>query len=371
MKRIIKHLRTLIGLILGLAMFSSCEFREMLTYDEIYLKHMAVFDYDIDWSDLSEKPTGLTMIFYPIESEDTKVYKFHSNTVDHFHAVLPDQDYSIVCFNQSEEEFMLLKFENLDTFDGASIVARSEEEIDEFTHIRYRSGNTRGFNASGVLRPGTVAVASMSSAKSGSKLTKGYNASGVLRPGDPVSTMSMNIHVVGLQYTKKVVGVMSGLSAGLRMSDKTPLAMTLNQKVSDWTINRPATDKEAGSITASFGTFGLPVNGSRAGGDFEDNVLQLTFIMNDDTEVNFEIDMTEDVREQYEEFYYNGGAEVEGEALVIEVEIGADTSSGDPLEDNPDGTMSNGNLVLHRTEASGFHIGVQGWGEEIVTEIKF
>lgn len=411
--------------------FSSCEFRQVMTYDEIYLDHMAVFDYDIDWSNLSEKPSGMTIIFYPIESSDTKTYQFHTNAVSHFHAVLPDQDYALICFNQSEEEFALLKFSGLDQYVTSIVTLKSDEELG--TQGLLNSGiirGTRGYNASGVLTPGDIASSSISSVRryqsilsgsgsynpgglqgnggllnnqGGLTPTRGYNASGVLTPGDIVNNMSITIHVVGLEYTNSVSGTLTGLSCGRNLANKFPLAETLDQNVTEWVVTRPSSDVLVGTISANVGTFGIPVEGSRAlTDDFEPNVLHLSFTMTDNSVVNFDVDITEDIRDAFEENFVGGSDDDQiannesgGEggtdnpsnpqdpvnpeepnkpatSFDIYIEVGADTTpSDDPLTDDPDATTSEGTIILHRTEGKGFHVGVEGWGEEVIHDIVF
>ncbi|MBQ0057620.1 MAG: DUF5119 domain-containing protein [Bacteroidales bacterium] len=404
MKNILMHIRLAFVALAALCAVSSCEFRRIMTYDEIYLDHMCVVDYDIDWSQLNEAPSGMTIIFYGCD--DQKSYSFHTNTVNHFHAVLPDQDYQMICFNQSESEFALLNFSGFDSFYTAEVNMKPDAENllhDMLNYINGKNDGTRGFNASGSLQPGSLASASFSSVKKGTKPTgvapmgggtmqgstttggttaggtsRGFNASGSLQPGNLVSNLTIAIHVVGLKYALNVRGTLDGLSAGRSLATKFPSATTVNQSLPNWNIDASDSDDEPGVITTSVGTFGVPVSGSRADGDPDPNILNLVFTMNDYSEVNFTVNLTEEIHEQYEEIFEEeqerevNGETGQGPNLEINIEVGTETRpSGDPLDDNPDGTDSNGTLILHRTEGSGFHIGVDGWDDEVIHHIEF
>ena len=233
--------------LLGAMLLTSCHFREIIPPEEYTDADKAKLDFYIDWSQLGQRPTGVTLCCYPsdVASTGKNCYYLHSNNVDHVYAELPDDDYAVICFNQSEEEFAKLKFD-LNTFDDASVSIKSPEEY------HGAIGSTL------VIQPEDFAVATLASVKHGG--TRGYNNESVLMPQPPIKPMQMDLYVIGLTPTVEVTGTLTNLSKGVTLRDLEPVEEVFDQQLepSDWKIEVAKEAKKPGKLTTKFGTFGLP-----------------------------------------------------------------------------------------------------------------
>lgn len=275
--------------LLGAMLLTSCHFREIIPPEEYTDADKAKLDFYIDWSQLGQRPTGVTLCCYPsdVASTGKNCYYLHSNNVDHVYAELPDDDYAVICFNQSEEEFAKLKFD-LNTFDDASVSIKSPEEY------HGAIGSTL------VIQPEDFAVATLASVKHGG--TRGYNNESVLMPQPPIKPMQMDLYVIGLTPTVEVTGTLTNLSKGVTLRDLEPMEEVFDQKLepSDWKIEVAKEEKKPGKLTTKFGTFGLPKKkgASRAVTEEEEprQILSLHFKSNGEDLGQVAIDMTEPLR---------------------------------------------------------------------------
>lgn len=351
----------------------SCSFSHIMSEDEYNGLDKATLDFDIDWSELDEKPTGMTLYFFPCDDNpiDTTIYHYSYNKVDHVRVFLPEQDYAVICINRSESEFADLKFD-FSSFEDACVLAKEESEIVN-TKLRSNMNGTRAYNAIGTLKPSSFGSASKSSVK---KATRAYNAIGTLKPIKPIKGMSLTVHVFGLNKGVTVSGSISNLSAGVSLKNQMPLKTTLNQKLDadNWKINLPAADSLPGAIECSFGTFGVPLGDqysdlfpTRGEADtievFEKNILELVFKLPDGDSAVFQKDVTEQVRKEFvrvieeqNEIQPEPGHEPE----EMEVELGKPDDLGGSNDAEEDGETTDGTLILHKTKA-GFNVKIDKW----------
>lgn len=356
--------------ILSIVLLTACEFRHIMSEEEYLTKYNAVLHFDIDWSELDETPTGMTMAFFPTGENrvDSIVRTFHFNTVNHVRVVLPDQDYSVICFNQSETEFSQLKF-NLDSFDEAYVQAKSDEE----TKSKSRKGETvwtRGFNKTGSLAPKSIASSSLGSVKTG---TRGFNKTGSLAPKPIIKSMSLSVNVFGLNSSVRVKGTLSNLSSGKKFASGINLTSTLDQVIPEesWTKSLSVSPELPSLLTTNFGTFGIsPDFLSKTRSGMEDDqdsiqmILSLDFDLPDGTTSEFEIDVTDVlVKQAEEEDEYH-----ETETYVINIGDSKDTEGSN--NEKEDGVTSLGTLILHHT-LEGTNVGVKDWGKAEVINISF
>ncbi|MBP5717082.1 MAG: DUF5119 domain-containing protein [Bacteroidales bacterium] len=289
--------------ILCTVLLSSCHFRDIISEDDTLDK--LVLDLDVDWSDLDETPTGMTLALYPTDgTDDSHVY--HYNTVDHVSLSVPNQDYSILCMNQSEDEFANFVFD-LSSFENASVMVR-EDGTSTKSNVRYGNGTTRGVNLRGVMMPGTLAIGSLVSVKSeAQELTRGVNLRIVILPNNVVKGMSLEINAFGLTNGMKVQGTLTNLAAGVSMHDRKPLKRAMDQELGPeaWSINLPKDDKKPGSITCTFGTFGPVPSLQSTRGALDDgetlvdvqNILKMDITKADGEVFHWEGDVTSIVRQ--------------------------------------------------------------------------
>ena len=341
--------------LLGAMLLTSCHFREIIPPEEYSDADKAKLDFYIDWSQLGQRPTGVTLCCYPsdVASTGKNCYYLHSNNVDHVYAELPDDDYAVICFNQSEEEFAKLKFD-LNTFDDASVSIKSPEEY------HGAIGSTL------VIQPEDFAVATLASVKHGG--TRGYNNESVLMPQPPIKPMQMDLYVIGLTPTVEVTGTLTNLSKGVTLLDLEPMEEVFDQKLepSDWKIEVAKEEKKPGKLTTKFGTFGLPKKkvASRALTEESEarQILMLDFKAYGESLGHVDIDFT-DVMKQQEEDIASGKRE---DYTVISGNPG--TTVGEDEDDDahvlPDGTI----LIKKPVKSSG--VSVESWGDTTLIVLK-
>lgn len=332
--------------LLGAMLLTSCHFREIIPPEEYSDADKAKLDFYIDWSQLGQRPTGVTLCCYPsdVASTGKNCYYLHSNNVDHVYAELPDDDYAVICFNQSEEEFAKLKFD-LNTFDDASVSIKSPEEY------HGAIGSTL------VIQPEDFAVATLASVKHGG--TRGYNNESVLMPQPPIKPMQMDLYVIGLTPTVEVTGTLTNLSKGVTLRDLEPMEEVFDQKLepSDWKIEVAKEEKKPGKLTTKFGTFGLPKKkgASRAVSEEEElrQILSLHFKSNGEDLGQVAIDFTEVMKKLDEEI-------ANGKRDDYNVVSGNPETTIGEGEDEETHALDNGTIVLKKIEVSN-SVTVDGW----------
>lgn len=353
-------------LVLCALMMASCEFRHIMSKEEYESLNKAILDFDIDWSALDEKPTGATLVFYPCDDNpvDSTIQIFHSNKTDHIQVKLPDQDYSVICFNQSETEFAALKFD-LSSFENAYVQIKSDEEMG---NVNTKFDWTRGFNAKTSIMPRSFASSSLSSVKT---LTRGFNAKTSIMPRSSIKNLSLSVSVFGINRAVLIKSKLKNLASGKTLGTNTLLKETVDQEIStdSWNIDFSNDDQTASILNTSFGTFGIDparyTTKTRADGalDGEPVLLSFDFNMPDGSQYHVEIDVTDQLLRQMED--YNDYEEINEYRIVIgEKNDPEGTNSG-----KDDHMTDHGSIVLHKT-FEGMNVGVQDWGEPIIKEIK-
>lgn len=369
----------LVLLMVGMGFLSSCEMRNVLSQEEYDNLHKAAFGIQVDWSELKEKPTGMSVYIYEVDGP--RRYHFKTNNVDYFRVdTLPEADYQILVFNQTEEEFAHLEFENMNEYYDATVRVRPDTTADE---LNWETRSFLGYNNSGMLRPGSFAVASVPSAKF--DLTRGYNNSGMLRPGNMIGEMNINVHVMGLHNAARVEGTISGMSTGRTMATAAIIPQSMTQTLPDWDINLADNDSTPGSVTISFGTFGTMHQASRAletrtgnaatgetsttgensttGSEsmLEDeysNIVTVIFHMVDGSVQTFTFDATDAIEEIHDpdegETDIGGGSG--NYVMNLELEVGTEIVPA---------------ITLDPVYTDGIHPTVQNWGDTIVHNITF
>ncbi len=372
------YARCILLLALGGSILPSCSFEPLYTREEIEQMveeaNTAHLTFYIDWSQTLE-PTGMTLYLFPNTGNagiDTVPYIFHTNTIDVFETNVPNQDYHVICFNQSEKEFANLTF-IFGSFDDAQVmIAADADSQNESTKV-FGTQITRGFNASGTLQPRGFSSASQKSIRS--KMTRGFNASGTLQPKSAIQSMSMKVNVFGLQNAVSVQGSITNLSAGYSFSNDKPINTLCDMQLRNWTFTYSNNDSLPGSIETTFGTFGLSesvvqsVAATRDGQNPDQIALIVEFhLVNGDTLIT-KTDLTDEVQAKYKEAEQEK-EEGQTQDINVKVEVGADTEKIDPEADYEGNVTDQGGIVLPKV-ANGFSVGVNDWGETNVIDIEF
>lgn len=374
--------------ILCTVLLSSCHFRNIISEEEYITIDKLVLDLDVDWSELDTPPTGMTLALYPIDETDpeaeTEGHVYHFNTVDHVTLSVPMGDYSIVCMNQSEEEFAAFTFD-LSTFNKASVTVR-EDGTSTKANVRYGTGSTRGLSIQGTLMPGSLAVGTMNSVMSETKRrTRGLSVQGVLIPSNVVKGLSLEVNAFGLNETVKVRGTLTNLAGALSMRSLKPIGRAMDQELEPemWTMTLPTDKTKPGKVSCTFGTFGpfvLPependpfTRGALDEGDGENSpapetaedvkcMLLMDLEMNDGTHFSKVLDMTEFI-------FQNFVKEDKDEATFV---VGSSTDTGGSSDLTVDGETEQGTFILHNTDNVGkTTVSVEGWTKINNIDVNF
>ncbi|MFR9592891.1 MAG: DUF5119 domain-containing protein, partial [Rikenellaceae bacterium] len=114
--------------IIGICLVAlSCERRE-LTYD--YSPYCEVL-VNVDWSNMSETPTGMTIRAYPQDGGEPTVLQ--SNTITSGTLKLPAGVYNILVFNQIPSDFGTVEFRGLDKWETAEVYAAEQTSTASWT----------------------------------------------------------------------------------------------------------------------------------------------------------------------------------------------------------------------------------------------
>ena len=243
----------------------------------------------VNWSDLATAPDGMTVYLYPTGNDtvDSTVRSWHFDNVQSASVTVPEQDYSVICFNQSENELAGYVFDFRD-YATATVTAKDLSNL------------------------APLAIASMSSLQS----TRALNLMGVLKPVNVVKTMSLKIHVAGFNERVEVKGTLSNTPAGVTMCDRKPLPkpVDLTLPAKDWTVK--ATSDDEIDLDITFNSFGIFLDDeTRAAGSGDDdyvaeprvalddsdlrNILHLEITAEDGTVTKLDYDVTQELIRQY------------------------------------------------------------------------
>lgn len=244
---------------------------------------------NVDWSELErhEKPSGMTLMFYPASEEtELETMKHLSSITGQAKLRLPPGSYDIVVFNQSEDEFGSFSFHDMDDRDKARIeadvftsrwyVSRSEEEITahhpEWLAVAEETGITVAEDTSSdleeIMRHGYTSTRSTLIAE--------------MTPENIVCEKTVRINIKNIYNLRSARGGISGLAGGIQLKGKRRLDTKVTHLVEEWTKTLDNVNPNDGSIETSFTCFGLPESHSGAAGE---NVLSVSFLLVDNKTV--------------------------------------------------------------------------------------
>lgn len=396
------------GMLLALVgLMSSCEFRQV--YPEDYFNDeqdpRIWYDVDVDWSELDEEPAGMSLYFYP--SDGSMPYVRLTNDVHHYECLLPEDDYSLLVFNRSADEFADLGFLNLNVFNLAEVYAVLVNDPDKSRIDRLfdlppaaspsHKNNTRAKVTTTSLKPRSFASSAIQSTQAvfqqGGQMTRPLTRAKVtttsIKPRTGISTMTVSVRVRGLDITATgeqknfvvaVNGAMTGLAPGLMLNSGAPsLSSSLTQELDDWTITPASGSSDGvGTVTCVFGVFGtspivtsgVPAMGMsrilqmtgideyRESSDEDDinNYLYLNFRLSDDTYIPYRFEVTDRIVEHHE-----GGEEGDDdeEEVTLTIDVGVSVDGVDDDLNDP--------IILPETGIpyGGFQPSVTGWGDSV------
>ena len=364
MKRIL-HFYLLSALLL---LLSGCSFREITpnsapnqNEDDMIL--MAV---DIDWSELGETPTGMTILFYP--SNGSVPIMRLTNQVHHYECLLPNDEYSIIAYNQSEDEYASLKFQGFDALETAQVHVKEDtipsNRIDRL--YKLQKANTRAKSqAATMIRNVAAAVkrASESRAKTVNTTMKARVLTSMMEISVEIENLRRGAEMRANEPTVEVVavnGALTGLAYGYQIGKDKLIEESLTHELDEWEIHFAETPDGIGHVETKLMVFGISplIRSNRTGLTEEDteNILYLNFRLSDGTYVPYRFLVTDRIIEHT----------ISGEYVAeikLELHIGVKIQGVEDGLENP--------IVLPETGLSygGIQLDVQSWGDPIEQNI--
>lgn len=355
-------LSALTPLLLLLA-FASCEYKE-LCYDHPHNNgKVSIF---VDWKYAAEKPTGMTVIFYPEDGGDPIIN--HTNQVDHVDIDVPDGQYDILLFNQTVGEYESISFHDMNSFDDAYV---------ELGDAPKPAWNDRTDNYS--LEPAELLADNKQNfGVVAYRLENLHDKPQVinLQPHPILVRTDINIEVIGIQYARQVRGVIAGMAKRFFLSRNATGSELTNFTLPDWSINLNEGESEYGeghgTFSTSFISFGLP----NTQYDETDLLRSVPYgntraSVNLVTPVNLDVDVLLVDNETIikKSWMVNDRISIKLDQLLLDLNIGLPLGDGsqDPDTDTP--------LVLPFVKdperaGNGFSISVDDWGEEEIHDIE-
>ncbi len=363
-----KKLLNIIGICLATL---SCERRE-LTYDYSDYCDVSV---NVDWSALSESPSGMSLYFYPQDGSAMTLLK--TNDVESGTVSLKKGTYDIIIFNLSTDEFGSLTFSGMDSFDTAEATvtetksdwysSRADDEVVSRTPEELAAKTYVGFEVTDEM----VLESTKNSTKSSSRVDALYSLD--FAPQLVVTTSNIKVKVSGLNNLLSANGTMGGMSAGYNFSNQTTHTSNVTHLLEDWSFDYDEDSETDGYISTTFATFGLPGATVTTRSDFDwegsfwaelllvDNATKITvnanlnenhitYIDNDDSSTSTSIAIEMGTNSESDPIASGDGTIVHTDSEGTETTL--DVSNGVSLPD-----------VVPEGATGGFTAEVEGWGE--------
>ena len=280
-----RSIYTLIYLVMTIALFTSCEHKE-LCYKHPHTTKVRI---DVDWSKFIkyETPTGMSLMLYPQYSGERAISHL-TNTTTHAIVNLPADRYHVLVFNQSSSEFGSISFRGMDKQETAEVVTNEHKSRWYSVRNEYEKVATDPE----WLGVGNFANAEVTQEMIDADVEATMNGNGVTRssersiatitPINIVHTVNVKIHIKGIQNLRSARGSLNGMAEGYRLTAMQPLGSKVTHLMEEWTMKRDATDPTMGLIEGSFTSFGLPSGHQSTA---EENLLTLSMLLVDNKTV--------------------------------------------------------------------------------------
>lgn len=329
-----------------------------------YHPHTAPVRLNVDWSKFNhiEKPTGMSVYVWP-EDPAQEFNKYISHDIDGVTLNLLEGTYNTLVFNQIDQEFASLKFEDMDDFHKAKIRVKQTKSGwyatkdpdtkigEEPEWIAIDSKSNIMVTEEMVKKAEDDYLASIG--KSQRSVTR-VNDVATLVPKSIIKKVDLYIHLENLVYLRSSMAAFENMAEGCFISTKKTTSSQVTHTINSWNLIYDKDDNGyenlmKGVLKASISTFGLPDGHS---GNPEDTNLLVELLLVDNVTtvlMKFPIgDIMADLNS------YDGSVvDAVGRPIWPEVHI----YWPEPLpEVEPVGGSS-----------GGLDIGVSEWGDEIVT----
>lgn len=340
-----------------------------------YHPHTAPVKVNVDWNQFRhlEKPTGMTSYVWA-DNSDQKIARFVSHNLNYITLDLLEGYYHAFVFNQSESEYSTIEFHNLDDFYKAearvievksswystklpeSKVGAEPEwlAIDCVQNIEVSEEMVAKAEAEYLATLPEAQRQQKYNEKNTKAPTKTQNEVGPLVPTSIIKNIDIFIHLENLPYLRSALGALEDMAEGCYISTRTPTENLVTHTIGSWeviyhTTESGSVDMMKGALKATLSTFGLPAGHS---GKPDDNNLYIKLLLVDNETIlehDFPIgDILADLND------YNGTQlDENGKPIWPEIHV----YFPEPLPEVEPVGGGNG----------GFDVGVDGWGDDIVT----
>ena len=328
-----------------LLMLCSCERRE-LTYYEVS-EITVIADWDDSGLNENEQQYGATIIFYPRDGGESKIFKMGDRSGEVVR--LPMGVYDAVIFNRSFNDFGNISFRGTDAYRTLEAYARKVETREEDGS---RTENRTIVSSPDELAAGTLEGFTVTEDMLGNYSQTTYGRATPSRttedtPDKDVFTVRLYpkkltrevlavLHVEGLNNIRSSTCRLEGVSESVFLVTGEVSAHTVTQEFNPSTSEFIPGSPFNGTLTGRFEVFGLRTSG--------EHHLHLDALL-----VDGETRYTADYERVEVEEKDNGGGEI-----YLQVEV---TTEKIP-DVKPDGGSG-----------SGFDVDVDGWGDEVGTDI--
>ena len=313
---------------------TSCELRPL----EVYYENVADVLFKVDWSQLPEHPTGMTMLFSKNGDEVTRTIV--TNEVDSVNVYLTSGTYYLTLFNQTFDEFSSMSFS--DTKSHSEVKAHATHLTNVFTD--WSSANMF------MSDPDPIAVSVdtivITEDMIGSKYVfQDYQVLDadvdtihhvINETPKPMTTiLNIQVRVKGINNLRAVEGSIDGMADGFFLSQSWRTETTSSLLLNQWKAVFDHEDNSMGWLTISIPTFGLPHGKEMEWQRTEtDNIIHLHFTLVDGSALDFSYNVGKFIE-------YHGNIEdiIARTDLTLELllVIDADTGGGDfPYPELPD-----------------------------------
>ena len=332
-------------LLLFVMLLVGCEHKELCNNHY----HRAKIRVNVDWTLFGERPTGMTMLFYPQDGSSPIRYITHD--VDGLNVDLLAGKYDVLVFNKTVDEFASIEFQGMERFMTA------EAHAIELVSKWYRS-KTEGELV--ICDPERLGVDILSECEKSPDVI--YTST--LTPENKIYTTIVKIKMSGVQNARSVRASLDGMAAGRMLGLDCPKEEIGTHLLEGWSLKMDSLDNTKGCLTYTFMSFGLPYGHT---GKKEANELNLSVLLKDNKTVV--------------DFAFKVGHLIK-QTAPNRLELLVDTAIDEPDEpDNPDNPNEPDNPnppipdipdIPDPTpdSSSGFEAVVEEWGEEIEHEVE-
>lgn len=324
--------------------FSACERRE-LTYYEV-----SEISIHVDWSqsglDEEESNYGATLVFYPRGGGEPKVFLLGDRSGDRIR--LPEGVYDAVLFNRSFDDFSNIAFRGNDVYATLEAYARQIETCWD--------GDTRTESRVIATSPNGLAAATVEDFRVTEEMLGNYSQTDYGRvksapaiegeKSDPFTIrfaprkltreVMVVLHVEGLSNIRSATCHIDGVAESVFLATGKTSATTITQEFTPTNSEFAPDSPFDGTLTGTFQVFGLNTDG--------DHRLHIDALL-----VDGKTHFTEDYDKVKVTEKDNGKG-----VLILHVDV----STGKIPDVEPEGGSG-----------SGFDVDVDGWGNDIHTEI--